>query len=191
MAYITLGDLRDYLGNTLAVDDALMQELIENAQAYIENETGRVFEAQTKTKYYTEYNLEKDGLTLWFPDDLLSVTTLTNGDTDGTEIPDTEYVLYPRNEVPPYHGIRLNYNSAYDWEFDTDCWVSVAGTWGWSTTAPYDIRQAALRLAGFYYRQKDSQVFTTTAIPEAGVITVPQSVPPDVTALIAKYRKMI
>lgn len=174
-----------------ASDEGILQDCIDDAESYINNETHRMFSAVSATRYFAEFDLEPDGLTLWFPDDLLTITTLTNGDSSATIIPATEYVLYPRNESPPYHGIRLNYNSAYSWEWDTDYWVSVAGMWGWSMNPPGDIRRATLRLAAFYYRQKDSQVFETTAVPEAGVITVPQAVPRDVTAIIAKYRKAI
>ena len=37
--------------------------------------------------------------------------------------------------------------------------------------APDDIKQACVRLTAYLYRQRDSQVFDVTAIPDAGVIT--------------------
>ena len=82
-------------------------------------------------------------------------------------------------------------NTGVYWEWDTDYWVSVTGTWGYSATCPDDVRRACLVLAAYYYRQKDSQVFDVTAIPEAGVITIPQGIPATVTRVIAKYRKHI
>ena len=95
----------------------------------------------------------------------------------------------PRNRTPKY-GIRLKVDSTYSWEFDTDYWVSVAGTWGYSTTAPYDIVQATIRLVAYYYAQKDAQVFDVTAVPEAGVITVPQGMPRDVERMLQPYMRM-
>ena len=79
--------------------------------------------------------------------------------------------------------------SGVSWEWDTDGWVTVAGTWGYATTTPEDIRQAAVRLASFYYRQKDAMVFDVTAIPEQGVITAPVGVPADVKMIIARYKR--
>jgi hypothetical protein len=67
----------------------------------------------------------------------------------------------------------------------------VAGDWGYSTTAPADIVQATLRLAAFFYRQKDAQVFDTVASPELGVITVPKGIPVDIRLLLDPYRKRV
>ena len=81
----------------------------------------------------------------------------------------------------------MKIDSSYSWEFDTDYWVSVAGTWGYSATPPDDIIHACIRLAAYYYRQKDAQVFDTTAMPEQGVITVPQGIPRDVKLILEPY----
>ncbi len=126
--------------------------------------------------------------------DLLTITTLTNGDDASTVIPNTEYWLTDanggRNYGPPYHGIRLKVDSTYSWEFDTDYWVSVLGTWGYSTTAPNDIVHACIRLAAYYYRQKDAQVFDVTAMPEQGQMVIPQGIPRDVERLLGPYVRM-
>ena len=39
----------------------------------------------------------------------------------------------------------------------------------------------------FKYRQKDAQVFDVTAVPDAGVITVPQGIPADVKRILRSY----
>jgi len=189
MAYADLGDLRGYLDIVDASDDAILQEALDDAKAWIDGYTNRVFEAVTQTRYYQRDAIYWRGKHLLVVDrDLLTITTLTNGDADATAIPATEYWLWPRNDTP-YWGIRLETDSAYDWEFDTDYWVSVAGTWGYSATCPDDIRRAALHLAAFFYRQKDSQVFVTTAMPEAGVITIPQGIPATVMRVVERYQK--
>jgi hypothetical protein len=46
-------------------------------------------------------------------------------------------------------------------------------------------------LAGYYYRQKDAGVFDTTAIPDMGVIQVPQGIPRDVQLILNPYRKAV
>ena len=189
MAYATLAQVKDYLDIGADTDDVLLQNLIDRAEIAIETYTRRVFEAETQTRYYERCDLDDSGFVLLVDRDLLTITTLTNGDSSSTVIPATEYWLVPRNRTPK-HGIRLKVDSTYSWEFDTDYWVSVLGTWGYSTTAPYDIVQATIRLVAYYYAQKDAQVFDVTAVPEAGVITVPQGMPRDVKVILDPYVRM-
>lgn len=194
MAYIELEDLRSYLGlqTSEVADDDLMQASIEAAQSYIEDQTHRVFEATTETRYYDSSARNRwDSTILDLDADLISVTTLTNGDSGGTTIGPTNYWTLPRNDGPPYHQIKLYTNTGVYWEWDTDYWVSVAGTWGYSTVPPADISQACLVLAAYFFKQKDSQVFDTTAIPEAGVITIPSGIPSTVTRVLERYKRYI
>lgn len=190
MAYTTAADLKAYLGVASTSDDTLLSTLIGAASAIIDAETCRKFSAETTTRYYTRDSIDVDDLNLLHLDsDLLSVTTLKNG--AGETITSSYYWLLPRNAGPPYHQIRLKTNSVYAWSFDTDGEISVAGTWGYSTTPPDDIVQACKRLAGYLYRLKDSQVFDVTAMPEQGVITLPKGIPQDVKIILAKYRKLL
>jgi hypothetical protein len=192
MAYATLADVKIYTDIQEAGDNALVQRLLNTAQRYIDAETNRTFEASTATRYYTEAARDERNSTILHLDaDLLTVTELLNGDTDQTEITATDYWLLDRNEGPPYHWIQLTTNGSSYWQWDTDGWVEVTGTWGYTTTAPADITQATAQLATYLYRQKDSQVFDVTAIPEAGVITIPQGIPATVKKIIDKYRRMI
>lgn len=192
MPYTTLPGLKSYLKITENTDDALLTDAIDDAQKYIEEQTNRVFEATTLTRYYQREDLSfENRQVLFIDDDLLTITTLTNGDDSATVIPITEYVLIPRNDGPPYNGVKLNINSSYIWEFDTDQWASVLGTWGYSVLVPNDIRRATLRLAGFFYRQRDSQIFDTIAVPEAGVITIPAGMERTMTIIIEKYKRYL
>lgn len=185
MAYCSVTELKQYLGITVTTDDVLLQAMISRAQAAIEAHCGRRFEAQTKTRYYESDAV--DGDYLYLDDDLISITTLTNGDSSATTIASTEYWLWPRNDGPPYYAIRLESESDDYWQVDTDYMISVAGEWGWSETAPEDIKQACLRWASYLYTQKDAPTFDTTVIPEAGVITVPKGIPEDVRLLLEPY----
>jgi len=167
-------------------DNELLEDLLEEAVAYIESRTGKIFEAVTNTRYYRQDAV--DYLTLYLDEDLLTVTTLTEGDEDGTEIPLTDYWLLPRNDGPPYRRIELKADSDYSWDWATDGEISVEGTWGFSATAPGDIVRAAVKLAAYLYRQKDSQVWDVVAVPDAGIIQVPQGIPATVKRIIAKYQ---
>lgn len=191
MAYATLAQLKDYLGVEYDTTDVLLAYLIERAEQAIDTYTGRNFEAETQTRYFDQCDLDSGGFLLHMDRDLLTITTLTNGDSGGTAIPNTEYWLANatgrRIPAGPYHAIRLKVDSTYSWEFDTDYFVEVAGTWGYSATAPDDIAHACIRLAAYYYAQKDAQVFDVTAVPEAGIIQVPQGIPRDVERILGPY----
>ena len=191
--YITLADLRGHLDIDLTSDNPLLQEAIEDAQTYIESQTNRTFEAATDTRYY-----DRSALNHWnsrlldlHDDELLSITTLTNGDASSTAIAATDYWLWPRNEGPPYFGVLLKTNIDDYWQWDTDYWVSIAGTWGYSTTPPEDVHRATLVLAAYLYRQKDGQTFETTAIVESGAIAIPQGIPATVDRIIKRYKRYI
>lgn len=201
MAYATLAQLKAYLGIDAIGDDDLLEDLIDRAETAIDTFTGRNFEAATETRYFEREALDDTGFILHVDRDLIAMTAdavgppatfgLTNGDDDATGIPSTEYWLTSmsgnRNIGPPYHAIRMKVDSTYSWEFDTDYWVSVAGTWGYSATAPNDIEHACIRLAGYYYHQKDAQVFDVTAAPDVGIISVPQGIPRDVERILQPY----
>jgi hypothetical protein len=195
VAYATATQLKTYLGISDSGDDTLLADLLTRAQVAIETYCNRKFEKATATRYYRADALGPDPgparqagtqAVLLLDEDLLAVTTLTNG--DATVIPAAGYWLEPRNSSPKFY-IRLK--SDYSWSFTTDGEISVAGDWGYSTTAPADIVQATLRLAAFFYRQKDAQVFDTVASPELGVITVPKGIPVDIRLLLDPYRKRV
>ena len=191
MAYITLAEMRYILDIDNVADDVKLVDAIDDAQSYIEDTTNRRFEANTETRYYRRAAISPENSRLLEVDeDLLTVTELLNGDADNTEIVAGNFWLYPRN-FRPYSGILLKTNITPFWQFDTDYWVEVTGTWGYSATPPGDILRACKHLAAFYYRTKDSQVFDVTAIPEAGVITIPQGVPATVTRILKRYLKSV
>jgi len=187
MAYTESTYVKAYLGIDTNDDDALIDSLIERAQKIIESYTGRVFEAETETKYFYTQNIEGRWLYLWGYD-LMTVTTLTNG--DGTEITSGQYRLEPRNTTPKY-AIRLNED--YTWEFDdSDDEVSIAGTWGYTTTAPHDIKHACIRLTAFLYRQKDTSAdVDRPLITGDGVTIMPSSFPADVKSILDNYKRRV
>jgi len=195
MAYISSANLKTYLGVTGAGDDALIAILVANAQQAIDTFCQRTFESSSDSKRYFTVGVDTDGRDLHLDEDLCSITTVkTNFDnaspdslTDGTD-----FITIPRN-ITPYHTLRLLNSSDYSWTYtdDPELGIEVDGKWAYSTSAPADIVQACYRLAGYYYRQKDAQVFDVTAIPEAGVMTIPQGIPKDVEKILMPYRKAV
>lgn len=188
MGYATLTQVKDYLGvSTTVVDDNLLGDLISRAEGLIDAYTGRKFEAATETRYYTVDDTDGQDLLL-YGEDLLTVTKLTNG--DGVEILSSNYRLFPRNDNPKW-VIRLDESQSWSWS-DGDSEVSVAGTWGYSTTAPADIEHACVRLTAFLYRQKDNSAdLDRPLITGDGVTIMPTNLPADVTRLLDRYKRRI
>lgn len=187
MAYATVAEVKEYLGISSATDDNLISSLIERAEGIIENYTGRVFEAETATKYFDTDDIEGRWLYLWGYD-LLSVTKITNG--DGTEVTSAQYRLEPRNETPKY-AVRLHED--YTWEFDdSDDEISIAGTWGYSTVPPLNIEHACIRLTAFLYRQKDTSAdIDRPFVTGDGVTIMPSSLPADVKSILDNYKRRL
>lgn len=190
--YATIKELKHYIAPNAAADkhdDEVMAHLIEAASRYIDIETGRTFYARTETHYFDV----PFGRSLYLDDDLLTVTTLTNG--DGTVITSTYYKLIPYNK-PPYVEIRLKESSTYIWESeadaDTEGVISVAGTWGWVATTPKDIKEATLQLARNWYKRRFGEnIETVSTITSAGVVIEPRDVPYQVKRILDHYRRII
>ena len=134
--------LRDLSGTT---DDALLMEFLYQATDWINTWKERRFDVHQETRYFDvpgDPTFKKFGYypgiaqgaqsnqVLRMDGDLLSVVTLTNGDT--TVIPAAGYWLEDRN-LYPRHSIRLK--SSYTWEADADGEthqvISVNGLWGY------------------------------------------------------------
>jgi hypothetical protein len=190
MAYITLDALKSYLGVDTADDDLLLEGIIARAQGVIESPrplgTGRKFIGETDTRYF--YREDVDGKTLYMEaHDLLSVTSLTNG--DGEVIPPSGFRLEPRNSTP-YWRIRLL--GDYYWLFDDrDSEITVTAVWGYSLTPPEAILQAHLRLAAWIYRQKDTGIEGDRVIISDGQTILPAKLPKDIDDLINPYRRKV
>lgn len=190
MAYCTPNDVIAYLGISSSGDNTLIADMVRHAQKAIESHTQRVFEASSDTTRNFDARRDVCDLTLYLDHDLISITTITNG--DGTTVSSSNYVTEPRNYTP-YHAIRLKISSGLHWEFDSnndaEDAISISGKWAYSTSAPNDIVQACVRLASYFYRQKDAQLFDVTATPELGILTIPQGIPQDVKLLLDPYRR--
>lgn len=188
MAYAELYEVKHYLGiSDEDSDDPLLGGLLTRAQKFIETYTGRVFEAVTATKYFSTDSIKGRYLYLWGYD-LLTVTTLTNG--DGTTIAAANYRLEPRNETPKWQ-IRLDEDTIWEMD-DSDSEVSIAGTWGYTAAVPEDIKHACIRLVSFLYRQKDTSAdIDRPLVTGDGVTIMPSGLPQDVKSILDSYRRRV
>ncbi|MBE0690382.1 MAG: phage head-tail connector protein, partial [Anaerolineae bacterium] len=195
MPYTDKASVKTYLDITDADDDDLIDELIDRAQAIIEARTARVFEwpgAATAQTFdaLEDTALDKHGARrdlLFYQVDLCSITSIVNG--DGETVGASSYVTLPRN-VTPYYGIRLKGSSGLVWEYEDDPEgaIVVTGKWAYSVTAPADIVHAAVRMAAYLYRQKDTQqVFEQVMASASGVLQMPSKLPSDIIDILGPY----
>lgn len=188
MSYCSTALLRDRLGNSAADLDALIQQAVDWATAEIDSLTGRRFEAFSEVRHYDRSALDWASAntsrfdytsygwrTLELDEDLLTVTTLTNG--DGVVIPSNQFILEPRN-VLPRHRIRLLSPAA--WVFPIDGTITVDGDWGYSATPDAMIQGTCLRLAEWYYKSNKLpdaiNPFSGNVTPRPGPFYPPEAV---------------
>jgi hypothetical protein len=188
MAYVTLSEFKFYIAEMTGgaqtsystSEDALLQTFLNEAQADLETKTGRRFESVTATRRFGDESVYES--TLLLDDDLISVTTLTNG--DGAVIASTDYVLLPRNRTPK-HGIRLINSKA--WVTTAD--IQVAGSWGFSATPTEDVKRIVKRLA-FFFWQKRTNTGENVVIGESAIQTAAEY-PADIKAAILLHRREV
>lgn len=129
----TLGEwLAQTKANALenASDDVLVTHFIVAASDIAQQYCRRSFVPYVQTRTFDAREPVIDGDLLRLDEDLLEVTTLTNG--DDTVIGSSNYVLRGANATPRW-GIKLKNSSGYYWTYsgsDYEDAISVAGVWG-------------------------------------------------------------
>jgi len=190
--YLTIAEFKSYASilSVDGVDDVVITNLITAASRYIDKFTNRRFYASTETHYIDVPRNGNDRRMLYLDDDCLSVTTLTNGNT--TVITSTYYHLLPLNSSPKY-AIRLKDSSTYNWEptsaGDRIGAITVAGSWGYCSTTPGDIKQACYEMALAAYRRRSTigSGQMGGAILPSGVIVQPEDVSKTVMQILRGY----
>ena len=129
--YTTVNAVRStYRGTTATGQDTLFTDLIRSTSRDVEAACGgRRFAPRIDTLRFDYPGGDRQ---LDFDDDLLALTTLTNGDANA--IAATNYNLLPYSG-PPYYALRLKESSTDVWELDSsgnsERVISVLGVWGW------------------------------------------------------------
>ncbi len=121
----TLYQLRQRLGlaSTETADDPRLWLALRTAAAQIERAAGRRFCPRLAT---IQHNFTSS-LELLLDDDLLDLTSLTNG--DGSSITLTDVILVP--DEGPSSALRLIGSSLFTWNTTPLQAINVTGTWGW------------------------------------------------------------
>lgn len=189
MAYCTLAELRRQIGVSSTSDDTLLEELIEQAQALIDAQCGRVFEAAADSTRTFDAVDRVRGRLLILDDDLAQITSIING--DGETLQTTHYTTEPRNATP-YWGIRLLSSSNRYWTYATDSEdaISITGRWAYSVTADTMVKRAALDTAQLLYSMRDNLADATRPLLAGdGNIILPTEYPKSLKVLIATRRR--
>ncbi len=189
--YITLAEFKSYakIVSVDGIDDAVISALISGASLYIDKFTGRRFSSNTETHLF-DVPTGRDRNILFLDDDLLSITTLTNGDS--TVITSGYYNLLPLNKSPKY-AIRLKDSSSYAWEptssGDYVGAISVAGAWGYAATAPADIKTACYEISMAAYKRRSTigSNQAPSVMTPAGLIIQPEDVSKQVVQILRGY----
>jgi len=197
MAYCAATDIVDY-GNFPATDSApaILTALCTRAQAIIDGYCGRTFEETSSdgtARYFSfDEDVDDDGVTLWLDRDLYSITSILVG-TD--TVASTNYTTIPRTDKP-FYGIRLKDNSTNSWDVytsdgDWENAITVTGKWAYSTSAPADIVHAAVRLAYYLYKQRETDAdLDRPLLTNDGVTIMPTRLPADVMQMLNRYKRM-
>ena len=192
MAYCTLDDLKTELTlQEIDTDDVILGSKIVSAQPAIDTHCRRTFESFTDETRYLDSVEDVDGATLYITaaGELAAITSVTNG--DDTVLAGTDYVTEPRTGTPVY-GLRLLASSGVSWvrkdNGDHENAIAIVGKWAYSVTAPDDITQACLRLATWFYRQKDTTADADRPLLAGdGAMVMPSAMPNDVFRLLKPY----
>ena len=184
--YVTLSDLKAWLGISGSTDDTRLELAIEGASRAIDAECSRQFYATSATRYFET----DDPLRCDLDDDLLSVISIaydSTGRRDYITLTVSDYELDP--EVAPYRTIFIAPASSYFFPIDQRRGVRVEGSWGYNATgnAPQAIARACLILATRYFKRKDAP-FGVIGTPELGFMRVTAR-DPEVRALLNPYRR--
>jgi hypothetical protein len=200
--YTTKDRMRTYLGLGPGEtgDDTLLEDFIEQVSRAIDHWTRREFYATSETREFDAVGDHIIGRLLMLDQDLLSITTLTNG--NGSTIASTEYVLRPANKFPKW-GVELKSGSSATWTYSGSYQeaISIEGSWGYTAgtpgdnTFPNDIELACQRWTYLVYQQKETpspmDAVGIAISPETGIPLIPAGIPRDVAELLRPYRRNI
>lgn len=195
MSYPTTANLKTYIKTASSAEDTLLGWVNDAAIRFVEAWCGHDFVADADQTIYVmpEYpNLLAGRRVLLVRGyDIISVTSITNG--DGESVDSGDYRLLPL-DGPPYYKIELDADSGLFWWRGSDgagVVTIVASSLGYSASCPADVFLAILDLGAYLYRARSSgglgPVSTAT---RQGMVIPPDEVPPHILQMLAPYRRV-
>ena len=198
--YITLAELKTYLGLSGSGQDDNLENAIEGASREIDAICGRFFfQTSSESKYFTPISrtyLEIPDLSSTSGLEV-KIDTNDDGTHDTTLTINTDFYLKPldagENEVegverqPFTHIYILDTRSSERFDPDIVKSVKVTGLWGFSGK-PNAIKQATFIQSARLFKRKDAP-FSSYGGQDTGSISLQGRIDPDAYELIKGYRK--
>lgn len=200
-SYCTVADIKSAMpdGNWGATYDAELARLAEVASRVVDRVTRREPGAYSVTADSTRV-FDGSGAALLWVDELAAAPALVEvaetGDTTAyTAWSATDYVAWPYNAPSlgvPY--LRLDVDlingSKTIWPKFPRA-VRVTGRWGYSTTVPPEIKQAAIMIAARAFKRGQQAYRDVGAVVELGQLQYVQQLDPEVQVLLAKFTRRV
>lgn len=197
--YVYASQMAAILGLDSSTAPEVLDFFIASAEAAIDRETGRRFDAITETRQFDIANPGRELVT----GDLVSVTAVGVADSTGgdfTTLAVSDYYLGPsvRSYGAPYQWIALSDLGSYSYAYGYRT-VEIAGTWGWAAV-PADIASVAMSMAVRTYQQsRGGGVSRITDIPGLGTVEFTSATEPgsvggfsaSESRALARYRRMV
>jgi len=187
--YCTLAEAKTYLNIADNVDDTPIEDAINGVSRQIDGWCGRRFYVNSadETRYY-----EPDDNRLWFPDDIVSITTLkSDDDTDGTFettwTVSTDYDLLPYNAALkgwPYTAIQVSNRGTKSFP-KVRKGVQIVGKFGFPAV-PSDVKSACLLQLARIYQRRDTPL-GAAGNAQVGFLRLQSELDPDVKAKLERY----
>jgi hypothetical protein len=194
VSYVTVAELRAWLGINDGADDALLEQACSSAAAWIDEYCGQTFTVATSA---TERLFEADSWNVVRVDSIGSTSGLvvkTDDNDDGTAettwTVTVDYVLLDVNgrtvgtNAGPYRAFRAVGSKTFPSSMTGRPLVAITARWGWPAT-PATVKQAAYVLAAEQWKQKDAP-FGVASFGDFGAIRVRSN--PVVAQMLAPYR---
>jgi hypothetical protein len=173
-------------------DDTAMEAAINAASRFIDKCTDRKFYVSTETRIY-----DPSDSNVVYVDDLLTVTTFkTDEDGDGTfetTWATTDYNLKPNNAAldgQPYTWVEVSENGNHTFPSSVKKSIQIAGSFGFSSTVPSEVKMACLIQASRLWKRKDSP-FGVAGTSELGMMQMIPKLDTDVRLLLEPFRRLI
>lgn len=185
--YLTPSEASAYIGRQYADADGILDDVITAVSRMIDRHCGRHFYTVTATRYFDTTDPEE--LELGPYNDLISVTTLKS-DVDGDGVYETThstgtYQLCPvgaTSRAPyaqPFTEIELLSSATLFPLYSAtgrEGLIQIVGSWGWPTSVPIEVKQAARILCAEMAKVQDAPLGLVGS-PEFGMSRVPGYMP--------------
>lgn len=176
------------------VDGALLETVLDGAEAFAEAYTGRHFAADpvlidgadTGTPVAKTFTMPWNSTSLRIPD-LRVATSVTS---DGTTLTEGYGYEIDSTDAEPATRLRiLNWTpySTSPFQIKSFRTVVITGRWGFSPTPP-DVKDAVLTLAARRWRERDAAYADRITFAEGGSLDYLRQLPASVAAILNLYR---